>query len=212
MPLVTNIIDDKSPLILYDATWIPGSSQGDTFTSEYVPWTCPRRLLDALTHSFHSYYLGTFATNNVTDGSATFNFNGTAIWIYGANRPNHGTYSVQVDSATFSNLNGAANNLFQQSIFNMSTLSQGMHSLKLTNTGSEGQYVDIDMVSRRLPTSAQALNVPQIVWQSQVGDENDQLVIETVQDTDSRFQYQEPAWSTTSSAINFGLFSNGTGQ
>ena len=54
----------------------------------------------------------------------------------------------------------------------------------------------------------------QIVWESQVGSDTDQLSVETVQDTDPRFQYQEPAWSTstTSSAINFALFNNGTGQ
>jgi len=116
-------------------------------------------LLDVVTHSFDSYYLGTFTTNNVTDGSATFNFNGTAVWVYGANRPNHGSYTVQVDSATYSGFNGAGNNLFQQSLFNMSSLSQGAHSVKLTNTASGSLYVDIDMVSQasrrtiRSPTS-----------------------------------------------------------
>ena len=99
----------------------------------------------------HSYYLGTFTTNNVTDGSVTFNFNGTAVWIYGANRPNHGSYTVQVDSATYPNLNSAGNNLFQQVLFNTSTLSQGTHSLKLTNTASGSLYVDIDMVSHSFP-------------------------------------------------------------
>ncbi|KAF8552501.1 hypothetical protein OG21DRAFT_1415960 [Imleria badia] len=176
MPLVTNVIDDKSPLILYDDTWLPGTAQYDTYAADY--------------------YLGTFTTNNVTDGLATFNFNGTGVWLYGANRPNHGSYIVQVDSATYTNLNGAGNNLFQQSLFNTSTLSQGMHSIKLTNTASGSLYVDIDM----------------IVWQSQVGNTNDQLVTEKVQDTDSRFQYQEPAWDTSSSSINFALFNNGTGH
>lgn len=106
--------------------------------------------LDVVTHYLDSYYLGTFTTNNVTDGSVTFNFNGTAVWIYGANRPNHGSYTVEVDSATYSNLNGAGNNLFQQSLFNISSLSQGTHSVKLTNipSGTTLIYVDIDMVSQ----------------------------------------------------------------
>lgn len=83
----------------------------------------------------------------MTDGVASFNFNGTSIWIYGANRPNHGSYTVQVDGSTYSGFNGAGNNLFQQSLFNVSTLNQGMHSVKLTNTASNSLYVDIDMVS-----------------------------------------------------------------
>ncbi|KAF8441349.1 hypothetical protein L210DRAFT_850945 [Boletus edulis BED1] len=176
MPLVTSVIDDKSPLISYDSTWTAGTAL-DSFATDY--------------------YRGTFTINNVTDGLASFSFNGTAIWIYGANRPNHGSYTVQVDSATYSGLDGAGNNLFQQSLFNISSLNQEMHTVKLTNTASGGLYVDIDM----------------IVWQSQVGNMGDQLVSEAVQDTDSRFQFQEPAWSTASSGdINFGLFSNGTGQ
>ncbi|KAF8135566.1 hypothetical protein EV363DRAFT_1294414 [Boletus edulis] len=197
MPLVTSVIDDKSPLISYDSTWLPGAAQDDPFATEYdvlsmCCWTW------SPTHSFHSYYLGTFTTNNVTDGSVSFNFNGTAIWIYGANRPNHGSYTVQVDSATYSGLDGAGNNLFQQSLFNISSLNQEMHTVKLTNTASGSLYVDIDM----------------IVWQSQVGNTSDNLVYEVVQDTDSRFQYPEPAWSATSgsSDINFGLFNNGTGH
>ncbi|KAG6378046.1 hypothetical protein JVT61DRAFT_13726 [Boletus reticuloceps] len=176
MPLVTSVIDDKSPLISYDSTWIAGTAL-DSFATDY--------------------YRGTFTVNNVTDGLVSFSFNGTAIWIYGANRPNHGSYTVQVDSATYSNLDGAGNNLFQQSLFNISSLNQEMHTVRLTNTASGGLYVDVDM----------------IVWQSQVGNMGDQLVSEAVQDTDSRFQYQEPAWSTASSNdINFGLFSNGTGH
>ena len=105
----------------------------------------------------HSYYRGTFTTNNVTDGSVTFNFNGTAVWIYGSRRPHHGSYTVQVDSATYSNLNSTGDYpVFQQVLFNASTLSQGMHSLVLTNTASGGLYVIIDMVSHSL--SAQVLN------------------------------------------------------
>jgi len=37
MPSVTTVIDDKSPLILYDSTWLPGTAQYDTYAAEYVP-------------------------------------------------------------------------------------------------------------------------------------------------------------------------------
>lgn len=36
MPLVSYVIDDKSPLISYDATWLPGNAYDDTFATEYV--------------------------------------------------------------------------------------------------------------------------------------------------------------------------------
>ncbi|KIJ67686.1 hypothetical protein HYDPIDRAFT_25166 [Hydnomerulius pinastri MD-312] len=176
MPLVTTLIDDKSPLILYDASWAPGNSADDPFAD--------------------AYYLGTFTTNNITDGQATFYFNGTAFWIYGAKRPNHGSYTVEVDGNSFAGSNGEGNNLFQQSLFNTSGLTQGMHTVILTNTATGSLYVDIDM----------------IVWQSEVGNDGDQLLSETVQDTDPRFQYQEPAWSTSANGLNFNLFSNGSGH
>ncbi|KAL4068205.1 hypothetical protein J3A83DRAFT_4096765 [Scleroderma citrinum] len=175
MPLITTLIDDKSPLISYDSTWLPGTSADDT--------------------SADQYYLGTFTKNSVTNGKATFTFNGTAFWIYGAKRSNHGTYTVEVDGASYPNNNGSsANNQFMVSLFNTSGLTQGSHTVSLTNTGTNGQYVDIDL----------------IVWESEVGNTNDQLITETVQDTDSRFQYEEPAWSASPSDANF--YSDGTGH
>ncbi|KAH0827744.1 hypothetical protein J3R83DRAFT_3339 [Lanmaoa asiatica] len=178
MSLLTTVIDDKSPLISYDMTWLPGTSQDDNYAVDY--------------------YLGTFQKNSATDGTATFSFNGTAFWIYGANRPNHGVYTVQVDNTNYPGINGSGNNLFQQSLFS-ANVNQGAHTVNLINTGgSLGLYVDIDM----------------IVWQSEVGSTGGQLVPEIVQDMDPRFQYQQSAWGTTSSSsnLNLNLFNNGTGQ
>ncbi|KAI6099321.1 hypothetical protein EDD16DRAFT_1497733 [Pisolithus croceorrhizus] len=176
MPLVTNLIDDKSPLIHYDSTWLPGNSWDD--------------------YDADQYYLGTFTTNNVTNGQASFSFNGTGVWVYGAKRPNHALYySVQLDDITFGPYNGVPPyNEFMQPIFNDSGFAQEMHTLTLTNQGEEGTYVDIDL----------------IVWQSEVGNADQQLITETIQDTDPRFQYQKSAWSSTPSDANF--YSNGTGH
>ncbi|KAG6331383.1 hypothetical protein ID866_7706 [Astraeus odoratus] len=176
MQLITTIIDDKSPLISYDDTWLPGTSADDSYADQY--------------------YLGTFTKNNQTNGKATFSFNGTSLWIYGARRTNHGTYTVQVDSATYSNNNGySATNEFMVSLFNVSGLTQGSHTVSLTNTGTgDLPYVDIDL----------------IVWQSEVGDTDDELITETVQDTDPRFRYDDLAWNATPSDANF--FNNGTGH
>lgn len=177
MPLVTNLIDDKSPLIQYDSTWIPGNSMGDPYADRY--------------------YLGTFSTNNVTNGQASFSFNGTGVWIYGAKRSNHATYYyVQLDGVTWGPYNGVSTTqAFMQPIFNDSGLTQKMHTLTLTNQGSgSNNYVDIDL----------------IVWQSEVGNSDQQVIRETVQDTDSRFQYHNSAWSSSPSDAKF--YSNGTGH
>jgi len=159
------------------------------------------------------YYLGTFTVNNVSNGKATFTFNGTGFWIYGAKRSNHGTYSVEVDGANYPDNNGAStNNQFMVSLFNTSGLSQGSHTVSLTNTGTNGQYVDIDLVSGlSYPfNGGKGFKSAQIVWESEVGGTSDQVVMETVQDTDARFQYEEPAWSASPSDANF--YSDGTGQ
>ncbi|KAI6003313.1 hypothetical protein F5J12DRAFT_722726 [Pisolithus orientalis] len=175
MPLVTNLIDDKSPLIQYDSTWLPGTSADDQLEDQY--------------------YHGTFTTNNVTNGQVTFTFNGTGIWWYSARRNNHGTFVVQVDDNTYGPYDGySVEEQFMVPIFNITDLNQGTHKLTLTNTGSGTTlYVGADL----------------IVWQSNVGNEDDQLITETIDDSDSRFQYQESLWDSPS---DVNLYSNGTGH
>ncbi|KAI5988703.1 hypothetical protein EDD15DRAFT_2520205 [Pisolithus albus] len=183
MPLVTNLIDDKSPLIQYDSTWLPGNTVDDISADQYAVFT--------------SYYLGTFSTNNVTNGQASFSFNGTGVWVYGARRLNHAPYYyVQLDDVTWGPYNGVSTTqAFMQPIFNDSGLTQKMHTLTLMNHGSGGNnYVDIDL----------------IVWQSEVGKSDQQVIRETIQDTDSRFQYHNSAWSSSPSDAKF--YNNGTGH
>lgn len=179
MPLVTNLIDDKSPLIQYDSTWIPGNSMDDA--------------------SADQYYLGTFSTNNVTNGQASFSFNGTGVWVYGARRLNHAPYYyVQLDDVTWGPYNGVSTTqAFMQPIFNDSGLTQKMHTLTLMNHGSGGNnYVDIDLLG---PNALFLLRL-----------EVPSPHMETVQDTDSRFQYHNSAWSSSPSDAKF--YSNGTGH
>ncbi|KAG1866695.1 hypothetical protein F4604DRAFT_1682768 [Suillus subluteus] len=167
------LADDKSPFIHYDSTWAPGNSGDDNLADQY--------------------FRGTFQTSNVTGSVATFSFNGTAFWIYGAKRSNHGTYTVTVDGANYAGNDGQSNNaLFQQVLFNQSDLTQGLHTVSLTNTATGNLYVDIDMVT----------------WQTEFS--GTQLVTESVDDADPRFQYQEPAWNTSPTNVN--LFNNGTGH
>ncbi|OAX44144.1 hypothetical protein K503DRAFT_730129 [Rhizopogon vinicolor AM-OR11-026] len=173
MSSVTFLADDKSPLIHYDSGWAAGNSGDDNLADQY--------------------FRGTFQTSNATGGTATFSFNGTGFWIYGAKRTNHGTFTVTVDNQSFSNINGQSNvNLFQQVLFNQSGLAQGLHTVSLMNTGSGGtNYVDIDIV----------------VWETEIDGE---LVTRTIDDTDAAFQYQEPAWNANPTNVN--LFSNATGH
>ncbi|KAG6330082.1 hypothetical protein ID866_9007 [Astraeus odoratus] len=169
MPLVTTLIDDKSPLISYDNTWLPGTGE-DAWIDEY--------------------FLGTLTFSNVTNSKAIFSFNGTAFWIYGAKRSSHGPFTVQVDDTTYSNNNGySTDNQIMVPIFSSGTLSQGTHTVALINTATTASqlYLDVDLV---------------------VGNSDDELISETVQDTDPRFEYDNLGWSASPLDDNF--FSNGT--
>ncbi|KAG0703239.1 hypothetical protein DFH29DRAFT_917805 [Suillus ampliporus] len=175
MSLATIVVDDKSPLIQYDSGFNPGVAADDP--------------------SADRYFRGTFQRSSTVGSVATFSFNGTAVWIYGAKRSNHGNYTVTLDNAS-SVYNGEANpDEFQQVLFTQSGLTQGPHTVSLTNTGpTAGSWFDIDMVA----------------WQTEFT--GTQLVTEAIDDTDSRFQYQNAAWNTNPTSAILNLFNNGTGH
>ncbi|KAG6330227.1 hypothetical protein ID866_8862, partial [Astraeus odoratus] len=172
MTLVATSIDDRSPLISYDAGW--SQSIDDELADRYL--------------------LGTHTTSNMTNAQAKFSFNGTALSIYGARDSNYGTFTVQVDDAVYANNNGYSSTfLYRMLNFNITGLTQQMHSVTVINTGTGGAIVSIDWV----------------LWQSDVGDEGAQLVTEMVQDTDPRFQYEGSTWTPNCGGTDF--FNNGSG-
>ncbi|KAG0701367.1 hypothetical protein DFH29DRAFT_990137 [Suillus ampliporus] len=175
MSLVTTLVDDKSPLIQYDSGFNPGIAADDT--------------------SADRYFRGTSQRSNVVGSVAKFSFDGTAVWIYGAKRSNYGNYTVTLDN-TSSVYNGEANpDEFQQVLFTQGGLTQGPHTVSLTNTGpTPGSWFDIDMVA----------------WQTEFT--GTQLETEAIDDTDSRFQYPNAAWNTNPTSAILNLFNNGTGQ
>ncbi|KAF8749653.1 hypothetical protein RHS01_09908 [Rhizoctonia solani] len=76
------LIDDYSPLIQYQPQW---------FDSYNLPATRDPHVNKYNGASFHS---------SQTNGStATLKFHGTAVYIYGAKRFNHGFYSVSIDGS-----------------------------------------------------------------------------------------------------------------
>ncbi|EIW85607.1 hypothetical protein CONPUDRAFT_162774 [Coniophora puteana RWD-64-598 SS2] len=177
MPTITTILDDQAPLITYDRFWAPGAAWDDNLAT--------------------AYYLGTFTTCNVTSGAASFTFNGTGFAIYGAERSNHGSYSVTVDGTlSTAGLNGGSSNAqFQQPLFTRTGLTQGNHTVSIENTASGSLYVDIDF----------------IIWEADVpGEEGQELVPSVYQDTHPSFSYSAGQWSTNPPSVY--LYNNGTGH
>ncbi|KAF7428041.1 hypothetical protein PC9H_007260 [Pleurotus ostreatus] len=144
-----------------------------------------------LTFATRSYSQSSFTVSNTQDASLSFSFNGTAVEIFGAKRGNHGDYQITIDNVTSTSSGRADPSVFKTSLFSISNLAQGIHTVTLTNkpTDNNHNFVDIDFVSQ----------------------DDDKLMVKTYQDTDPSFSYTPPnVWTTNPDQI--GLFNAGSGQ
>lgn len=146
-------VEDNSPLISYapSGAW-NDNSDSDSFIQSYSG------------NSLHT----TFAQG----ATATINFNGTGIWLFGGTRPIYGTYTIAVDGVTTTTGSATSEEpAFNQLLGGASGLTNGPHTLVFTNTGI-GTAVDLDS----------------FVFQGQVGS-GDAVSRTTIDDTDSRITY-----------------------
>lgn len=146
-------VEDSSPLVSY----APSGAWTDTPAG------------DSLIQSYSGSSLHTTSAQGAT---ATINFNGTGIWLFGGKRHNYGTYTISVDGQTTTNGNATSGGpIFNQLLGAASGLHNGAHTVVLTNTGS-GTAVDLDS----------------LVFQGQVGP-GGSVSNTTIDDSDSRFTY-----------------------
>ncbi|KAJ7079587.1 hypothetical protein B0H15DRAFT_499260 [Mycena belliarum] len=172
-------IDNVNPLIQYApaAAWSEGSRTGG----------------DPLASSYSNN--GTFTLCTTQGSSATFSFNGTQVYVFGARRANHGPYTVTLDgaSATFDGFSAAP--LFG-TLFVSKVMPQGIHTVTVTNalTDTTKPFLDIDFIT----------------WTSKVTGDGK---IETVEDTEAQFTYQpSTSWSTDLSSNLLTGFSGNNGH
>jgi hypothetical protein len=81
--------------------------------------------------------------------TASFTFNGTGVYLYGAMRPNHDQYSVTIDGHSVSLANGSASpDSFQQLLYGNGSLPYGLHQVILANDFVQvpSAFVDLDYV------------------------------------------------------------------
>ncbi|EIN11123.1 hypothetical protein PUNSTDRAFT_133172 [Punctularia strigosozonata HHB-11173 SS5] len=126
MPIVNFTIPDSSPWITYS----PAGAWGDSDLATQL------------------YTNGTFHFTQVAGASANFAFNGSGVWLYGAQRPNHNVYTVALDGVN-STANGHTDEnpgVFNFTLFSSpaSGLTLGHHQVSLINTPTSNGYVDID--------------------------------------------------------------------
>ncbi|CAE6426435.1 unnamed protein product [Rhizoctonia solani] len=126
-------LDDASALISYDSTWDDGfNSPADKQFAKYQG------------QSFHC--------TNIDGAVANMTFRGTAVYIYGAKRSNHGLYRVTINDEESPAMSGrpplGQPDQFQTLLFSKEGLPNGENTLKLTNVreGDRLDYVDIDYI------------------------------------------------------------------
>ncbi|KAG6831827.1 hypothetical protein H0H87_003746 [Tephrocybe sp. NHM501043] len=120
-------VEDSSPLISY----APVGAWADS------PST------DALVASYSGQSLHTTSAQGAT---ATINFNGTGISIFGGRRPGYGAFTISIDGQTATT--GSANSdqeSTNEALGSLSNLVYGPHTVIITNTG--GSPIDIDYVN-----------------------------------------------------------------
>ncbi|EJD03095.1 uncharacterized protein FOMMEDRAFT_156465 [Fomitiporia mediterranea MF3/22] len=189
MPAFNTTIDDVSPLITYLPleSWHFNTQENDNYSTAYAN--------------------GTATLTSTQGATATFTFNGTGVWLYGAKRPNHGTYSVLLDRVQkFTGLSGsrsdglrdlnARGNEFQAVLWGISNLSPGPHEVVITN--EEAAYLDIDFIT----------------WESVIGTVSSPMNSSVLLPSD--FKTNGAGWGTasTNSALNAtsGIYTDAPGD
>ncbi|KAI0665910.1 hypothetical protein C8Q78DRAFT_482108 [Trametes maxima] len=109
-------IDDSSSLFLYEPRDAWTSSSGD----------------DA-----QAYMNSTFHGTSVSGATCKFKFNGTGIWLYGAKKPDYGSFTLVVDDTVTTYDNATASDpTFGQLLGGVSNLKMGEHVATLMNGGT----------------------------------------------------------------------------
>ena len=161
----------------------------------------------------YSYSNGTFTLSVETGANATFSFNGTAIWLFGAKRFNHGLYNITLDGQT-TTMNGYSpgTGIFQTPLFTQTHLTNTLHTITLTNAGLNSNpfsnFLDLDYVRTTLWYSviwcSIMLSISQITWESTFGIGSKRVHETTLQDSDSSFSYQpQGSWNTSPEFLSF---------
>ena len=92
----------------------------------------------------------TYSSTTLEGATASFTFNGTGFWLYGARKPDYGVYVVMVDDEvlTYSN-DSASQDEYAQLLGGQNGLQDGQHTVLLMSGG----LMDLDSVM--LETTAQ---------------------------------------------------------
>lgn len=92
---------------------------------------------------------GTFTLTTAFGASASLNFNGTSVWIYGARRDNHAPFNSTIDGRNYFDDGYSSVNLFRTVLFPATQLDGGtLHTVSIMDSVVDVNrpYLDIDSV------------------------------------------------------------------
>ncbi|KAJ3512634.1 hypothetical protein NLJ89_g3409 [Agrocybe chaxingu] len=156
MPRFVQVFQDTCPTLTFSAGWQGGSSETDA--------------------SLDRYSQGTYTFTKQEDETMIMTSNGTYVGIYGAKRPDHGLYQVELDGKLFPTFDAHSDTpLFNQTLFNATSLEYGLHTIKLINAGNT------------------TLDVDYVAFQGVTGKAQEALIPATWQDNEFAFSYFPPS-------------------
>ncbi|KDR74999.1 hypothetical protein GALMADRAFT_1332029 [Galerina marginata CBS 339.88] len=138
------------------------------------------------------YTLSSFAVTQAKGATMAFSFYGTSVTIFGARRDNHGGYQVQIDSNPSSPFSGQSNTAEFNQVMFTSSVPLGVHNVTVTN--GDNKFFDIDYLT----------------FQTNVGKDDEQLIVNTYQDTHPTFTYTPSSSWRAPSMVE--TFSGSSGQ
>ncbi|KAF9568211.1 hypothetical protein CPC08DRAFT_702635 [Agrocybe pediades] len=127
----------------------------------------------------------TFTVCQVDGDSLQLEFFGTAVGVFGAHRGNHGTYQGLLDGIPATTSNGSGTDAFMQSLYN-GFATPGVHNLTFTN--QESNILDVDYIT----------------FETSVGQDDEELIVNTYQDNHPAFVYTpDSSWSKSTDKLSW---------
>ncbi|KAG8902718.1 hypothetical protein FRC01_009491, partial [Tulasnella sp. 417] len=172
--------EDASPLI----KWVPADQWIDGSPAD---------------SELPKYSAGSFRLTTTNGAYASFSFNGTGVWIYGAKRFNHGPYRCNVDGNDRPIQDGysdPANNQISVPLCSAPNLKMGSHTIKITNLWTDANlpYLDVDY----------------IIWETKIS-EQATLASNVFDDADtSNIKYTPPGEWSPNACQNMASYSSGS--
>ncbi|KAF9568212.1 hypothetical protein CPC08DRAFT_655086, partial [Agrocybe pediades] len=152
-------------------------------------WRAGHTLDDNMTDQYSEK---SFTVCQAQEDSLQFQYYGTAVTVFGSHRVNHGTYTGQLDGGPVFTGNSSGPNAFMQPLYSANA-TLGMHKVMFTN--QQNNFLDVDYIT----------------FQTSVGQDGEDLIVNTFQDDHPAFVYT-PISSWSNSSDTFSWFSGGTGH